>query len=160
MFRIESPGSPVMLIHPPDEESSPLESGDCGGRPKSWSPDDSLADSLFPPAHQGTDDTAGHQETEANRTVSVSLRVPCSNGRTYSVSQNRAVQLESSPPPPPPPPPRPCFALEMDPAPSVLVECVNTALLSEEHHGSLLLNSLPRVGSVKVTILNFSVYIL
>ena len=71
-------------------------------RPKSWSPEDSLADSLFPQTPDA--DALEQEETSAtNRAVCVSLRVPCSNGRTYSVSQNRAVQLDSSPPPPPPP---------------------------------------------------------
>ena len=82
-------------------------------RPKSWSPDDSVAGSLFPPTPMATEgedcrDSGGHDPDgvqQSNRAVGVSLRVPCGNGRTYSVSQNRAVQLEFSPPPPPPPMP-------------------------------------------------------
>lgn len=64
---------------------------EAGERPKSWSPDDSLAETYFP---------SPEAPQSPNRAVSVSLRVPCSNGRTYSVSQNRAVQLDSTPPPP------------------------------------------------------------
>ena len=83
---------------------SPEEVTEEVNRPKSWSPEDSLADSLFPQTPEA-DPLEQEQTSVSNRAVCVSLRGPCSNGRTYSVSQNRAVQLDSSPPPPPPPPP-------------------------------------------------------
>lgn len=144
------PTTPLITLEVLDDSGS--------GRPKSWSPDDSLADALFPSSSEPDASEEGHhQESDANRAVSVSLRVPCSNGRTYSVSQNRAVQLESSPPPPPPPPPhRPCFSMDdmlgVDSSPTgaplVLVECVNTAFMGESPPNGLL-SSLPRVGSVK-----------
>ena len=143
------PGAPPLILLEVLDDSG-------NGRPKSWSPDDSIADTFFP-SHPDASVQDDHlqAETETNRAVSVSLRVPCSNGRTYSVSQNRAVQLESSPPPPPPPPARPCFLIDdmladesghlLPAVPMVLVECVNTALLGQPNS----LNSLPRVGSVK-----------
>lgn len=145
----------------PSEKDSPMNTldlleGDLE-RPKSWSPDDSLAESYFPSQPEASETEL--QESAANPTVCVSLRVPCSNGRTYSVSQNRAVKLESSPPPPPPPPPANFFF-----EPSELsfnfdsVESMNGVILdvpgesstdpdaspSEPHFASL-----PRVGSVK-----------
>lgn len=119
------------------------------GRPKSWSPDDSLADTYFPSQLE----TSEIQESDANRTVCVSLRVPCSNGRTYSVSQNRAVKLESSPPPPPPPPPN--FSLEPEFNSIDFIECINMAVLEVPGESSTdpdemeEITSLPRVGSVK-----------
>ena len=131
------------------------------GRPKSWSPDDSLAETYFP-SHPESPDV--QDSAAANRTVCVSLRVPCSNGRTYSVSQNRAVKLESSPPPPPPPPP-PDFSIAPDgwngDCGVDFMDCLNNmqmvmfdvpgesstdpevAEVTEEY------TSLPRVGSVK-----------
>ena len=110
-------GGPALTLSVPAtamELMPPLDVGDAH-RPKSWSPDDSLANNLFP---QSPDDGVGDdlllrdQSSAANRAVCVSLRVPCSNGWTYSVSQNRAVQLDSSPPqlhpaPPPLSPPQP-----------------------------------------------------
>ncbi|XP_057381526.1 uncharacterized protein LOC130704062 [Daphnia carinata] len=145
----------------PTEKDSPMDTldlleGDLG-RPKSWSPDDSLAESYFPSQPEAPETEL--QESAANPTVCVSLRVPCSNGRTYSVSQNRAVKLESSPPPPPPPPPANFF---FEPSELSLnfdsVESMNGVMLdvpgesstdpdvppTEPHFASL-----PRVGSVK-----------
>lgn len=145
----------------PGEKDSPMDTldvleGDLG-RPKSWSPDDSLAETYFPSQPEVSETEL--QESIANRTVCVSLRVPCSNGRTYSVSQNRAVKLESSPPPPPPPPPANFF---FDPAELSLifdsVESVNGVLLDVPGESSTdpdvsplpePFTSLPRVGSVK-----------
>lgn len=135
------------------EKDSPMDTldvleGDLG-RPKSWSPDDSLAETYFPSQSESSD----VQESAANRTVCVSLRVPCSNGRTYSVSQNRAVKLESSPPPPPPPPPS--FSLEPELSSMDFVECVNMVVLEVPGESSTDPDeteentSLPRVGSVK-----------
>jgi hypothetical protein len=130
---------------------------DSLGRPKSWSPDDSLAESYFPSTPSATTVTARETEEEqqesdaSHRSICVSLRVPCSNGRTYSVSQNRAVQLESSPPPPPPLPPSSFSSLEPADTKSVsneFIECFNPFVLdtSSELTGSV---GLPRVGSVK-----------
>ena len=89
---------------------SPEEMAEEANRPKSWSPEDSLADSLFPQTPEA-DPLEPELTSVTNRAVCVSLRVPCSNGRTYSVSQNRAVQLDSSPPPPLPHPP-PLFLMD------------------------------------------------
>lgn len=145
----------------PDEKDSPMDTldileGDLG-RPKSWSPDDSLAETFFPSQPEASETEL--QESTANRTVCVSLRVPCSNGRTYSVSQNRAVKLESSPPPPPPPPPANFF---FEPSELSLnfdsVESFNGVVLEvpgesgTDPDASPLpehFTSLPRVGSVK-----------
>lgn len=133
-----------------------LQDEDSSNRPKSWSPDDSLAESYFPSTPSAT--VVDRQETEqeqqesdaSHRSICVSLRVPCSNGRTYSVSQNRAVQLESSPPPPPPLPPSSFSSLELDAKSlsSKFIECFNSYVLdqSPELAGSV---GLPRVGSVK-----------
>ena len=139
-----------------DEKDSPMDTldvleGDIG-RPKSWSPDDSMADTYFPSQPETSETEL--QESAANRTVCVSLRVPCSNGRTYSVSQNRAVKLESSPPPPPPPPP-PNFSLEPVLSSTDLLDCINVVVLDVPGESSTdpdeteEYTSLPRVGSVK-----------
>ena len=130
---------------------------DSLGRPKSWSPDDSLAESYFPSTPSATAVTARETEQEqqesdaSHRSICVSLRVPCSNGRTYSVSQNRAVQLESSPPPPPPLPPSSFSSLEPVDTKSVsneFIECFNPFVLDPSSEMSASVG-LPRVGSVK-----------
>jgi len=147
---------------------SPEEMAEEANRPKSWSPEDSLADSLFPQTPEA-DPLEPELTSVTNRAVCVSLRVPCSNGRTYSVSQNRAVQLDSSPPPPLPHPP-PLFLMDTSTLSNTedyslepdwnwnhpsneIMECINTALtfdgmLTDETESSGC-NSLPRVGSVK-----------
>ena len=154
-------------------------------RPKSWSPDDSVVGTLFPPTPIATCEQSPDSESlqpGTNRSVGVSLRVPCGNGRTYSVSQNRctllnrASQLGSSP------------ALASDDqenastaswirdefwrtsesvdwmtSPSTeLLDCINTALLLNGWHNADMenkasddLSSLPRVGSVKDRIFEF-----
>ena len=129
------------------------------GRPKSWSPDDSVASSLFP--ESPTDSMSPSAEAPAEESVQGNRAVGV-NGRTYSVSQNRAVQLESSPPPPVTLAPAATFDEEEekealpwscgDYQPEHVVECINPVLaeswmeLQPESGGSAVI---PRVGSVK-----------
>lgn len=94
----------------------------AGGRPKSWSPADAVAEAVLAEltrcrSHSQTlpGDAAGPP-----RAAAVNLRVPC-NGQDYRVSQNQAMNLSL--------PLEPAGALRPDPAPPAVYQCVNKQLV-------------------------------
>lgn len=60
-----------------------------GARPKSWSPDN--ADAAFPPPPPGASVSLERLEADSRN-----YRMPCGNGQAYSVSQNKALHLDTA----------------------------------------------------------------
>ncbi|XP_050436056.1 protein phosphatase Slingshot isoform X2 [Adelges cooleyi] len=122
---VQEPAASVSPVHlmPPKLDVSGYDLMKCGGgRPKSWSPENNFAaDILTNPAllsqsleKINTEKIAVEVEPDVPNIppapplpplevhkYNVSVFMPCGNGlRSYSVSQNKIVQLQSTPPPP------------------------------------------------------------
>ncbi|XP_025199391.1 protein phosphatase Slingshot isoform X2 [Melanaphis sacchari] len=121
------PSPPTRLMPPKLLDVSGYDLMKCGGRPKSWSPENNFATDILTNSTLlsqslekiNTDKIAVEVEVEVEvpnippapplptfeaHKYNVSVFMPCGNGlRSYSVSQNKIVQLQPATPPPPRP---------------------------------------------------------
>lgn len=114
---------PARLLMPPKLVTSGYDLMKCGSRPKSWSPENSFVTDIFTNSMMSqslekinVEKVAIEVEVEVPNIppapplppfeahkYNVSVFMPCGNGlRSYSVSQNKIVQLQPTPPPPRP----------------------------------------------------------
>ncbi|XP_060864165.1 protein phosphatase Slingshot [Metopolophium dirhodum] len=119
------PSPPTRLMPPKLLDISGYDLMKCGGRPKSWSPENNFATDILTSSTLlsqslekiNTDKITVEVEVEVPNIppapplppfeahkYNVSVFMPCGNGlRSYSVSQNKIVQLQPATPPPPRP---------------------------------------------------------